>query len=161
MAPSSVSESRHLCQSLRPACICAALHRSCNPRMCSEAAICESLKQQHETILSRSPSTRGSSTLGNEALVETTLNNVRDAALSGCATCGILYAGVKSPLSTDSTWVAEMEEEKVFIVIGESSDFVQVYSFPDGAEPWKYTAFTFYATKGSGKLRPKRANFIP
>jgi hypothetical protein len=68
---------------------------------------------------------------------------------------------VKAPLSADSSWVAEMKEEKVFMIIRERSDFVQIYSFADGTEPWKYTAFTFYATKGSGKLRFLLSKFSP
>lgn len=90
-----------------------------------------------------------------KALVETTSSIVRQAALNGCLTCGILYAGLQTPLSATDRWITEEREEDVIVVIKDGPDFVQVYSRADAAEAdddFKYAAFTFYASRNSDKL---------
>ncbi|KAE8446219.1 hypothetical protein EG329_012444 [Mollisiaceae sp. DMI_Dod_QoI] len=72
----------------RQLCLCTALHTSCNPKTCDEAAARKAAK------LVIPPASFSSASPG-DAVVETTIECLRESSNRGCWTCSILYYALK------------------------------------------------------------------
>jgi hypothetical protein len=134
--------------SLGPPCVCHHMHPSCSPYTCREAAKRELRKRQLQASMLEEPSVSGE----QGTLMESTFKDIRQAAVNGCLTCGILYAGLNAPLDPKTSWIADEKEEDLVVVIKSSTDFFQVSRLPRRGRDGCESNFAFYAAGDSGKL---------
>jgi hypothetical protein len=50
-------------------------------------------------------------------LVDCTMSDLKKTALEGCATCAIIYAGLKTPLSHKLSWIGHTSDEELVVMI--------------------------------------------
>lgn len=128
--------------SITAPCICQPLHRNCDPKTCEKAPLLVTERDEPEVRSSNS-----SSVLSIEnCLLTCKMSELKQTALGGCVVCAIIYAGLKTPLRNQPSWVGGASDEQLTVKIDTDLRDVEIRHGED------FAAFTFFASPDSGKF---------
>jgi len=134
----------------RFSCICQPLHLNCNPSTCKRAPRNRTFKSKNWVA--------GTSSNSDSAEIVCHRGELRDAALRGCITCPILYAGIagsdNAPVVGDDSWPRVEKDEYVNIKIKARGELVHCKlscAFPGTTRNYRHPInLVFYASWDSG-----------
>ncbi len=141
--------------SINVPCICQPLHRECDPSSCDKAPLLDEIIGELEGLSSRSSLVSSAET----DLVSCTMSDLKRTALGGCVTCAIIYAGLKSPVSTSGSdpalpvlaegWNNDWSDDELVVRVRTNLGSVRICL--KGGGWWDMSDFTFYATPSTRK----------
>jgi len=147
-----VAAPRTAALSVDTTCICQPLHHNCNPNTCDRAADISIARGSYLTRRSTENISRGN----DPAQIVCHRGELRDAALRGCITCAILFAGIagsdQCPVVGNDSWPRTMKDERVNVEIKASGELVccKLSSSSQSSRNFKHPInLAFYASHDS------------
>ena len=134
-------------------CICQPLHRNCNPSTCDRAPSNSIVETDHiarKTI-------EGASSKDDFIQIICHRGELRHAALHGCVTCAILYAGIaglnNGPVVGDDSWPSKTRDRWVNVRITPRGELLRCelsYAKKVTENDKQPVKLVFYASENSG-----------
>jgi hypothetical protein len=134
-------------------CICQPLHRNCNPSTCDRAPSNSIVETDHfaRKII------EGASSEDDFIQIICHRGELRHAALHGCVTCAILYAGIaglnNAPVVGDDSWPSKTSDRRVNVRITPRGELLRCelsYAKKVTKNDKQPVKLAFYASENSG-----------